>query len=246
MIDISSSKIQFTKVQDVKTVPRIVHNDFEYIVDGSYNENCVDAINITKKSLDGDEQVKYFITMVHPHANVNIFQPATTVMYIAGDKGMCEYTNVIGKSVFKDMKNVAIIDDTIALHYDMESNSIVWVCAKLDVDVPHPAMDVHTLNLSKLVHTSLFAKPRTVDYVFRKLVEECGEVSKALNQPERCDEPVKAEVADLAIAALDLLLLNEIMENPQLSVQDVLHDFQNIFDAKVSKWAKQQGVTFDE
>lgn len=245
MIDILSSQIKFTKVKDINKMRRIVHNNFEFNVDASYNENGIDAINITKKSLTGDSPVKYFITMVHPHANVGVFQPSTSVGFIVGNNGLREYTNDIGNTVFKDMKNVAIIDDTVALQYDMESNTIVWVCATSDNAPQHP-MDVHTLNLTNFVHTSLFANPRTIDYVFRKVVEECGEVSKALNQPERCDEPVKSEIADLVISALDLLLRNEIMENPQLSVNDVLQDFQNIFDTKVSKWAKQQGVKLDE
>lgn len=100
----------------------------------------------------------------------------------------------------------------------------------------------HTLDITKLVHTSLFAKPRTPDYVFRKLVEESGEIAKALNQPERCYEPVKVEIADLVIAALDLLLVHEIQEEPSLTVNDILYDFQEILNSKISKWATQQGL----
>lgn len=238
----TTPKFHLTKLQDINTAKKIVRGNNVYTVDGSYTLDTINHIIITKHTVDTNTKQSYMVKMVHPHANVGIFQSSVSVSSIIyGSTQNGDYTNRTGNEVFKELKNVAVIDDYVALHYDITSNQIIWVYATAEFEEDEQPSQ-HTLDISKLVHTSLFANPRTPDYVFRKLVEESGEIAKALNQPERCYEPVKVEIADLVISALDLLLVHEIQEDPTLSVGDVLHDFQEIVNAKISKWAKQQGV----
>ena len=45
---------------------------------------------------------------------------------------------------------------------------------------------------------------RTTFSVFGCLVEEVGELSRALNRPERCDEPAISELADVMNCVVDL------------------------------------------
>lgn len=239
MNDMLKHKISLTKLQDIHTTKKIVHNNNEYIVKGTYSCGTLNHIVITKHSGDTNTEQSYMIKMVYVNdGEVEVFTDVTKIIngYTNG-----VYTNNTGKLVFRELNNVAVIDDAVALQYDTTTGQIIWVCADTElVEEDQPSQ--HTLDITKLVHTSLYANPRTPDYVFRKLVEESGEIAKALNQPERCYEPVKVEIADLVISALDLLLVHEIQEEPSITVNDVLGDFQEILNSKISKWAKQQGL----
>lgn len=239
MNDMTNRKFRLTKLQDINTVKKIVHGNNVYIVEGSYSRDTINHIIITKHSGDTNTNQSYMIKMVYVNdGGVEVF---TDVSKIINGFTLGDYTNNTGKLVFRDLNNVAVIDDAVALQYDTTTKQIIWVCTATDlVEEDQPSQ--HTLDITKLVHTSLYANPRTPDYVFRKLVEESGEIAKALNQPERCYEPVKVEIADLIISALDLLLVHEIQEDPSLTVSDVLYDFQEIVNTKISKWAKQQGI----
>lgn len=87
---------------------------------------------------------------------------------------------------------------------------------------------------------------RTCHSVLGKMVEEIGEVSKALNQPHRCDEELPSEVADLMIAAIDLVYVY-YRDNPHYDYiprdqlkQCVQMRIMNDMSKKSFKWMQQQ------
>lgn len=75
--------------------------------------------------------------------------------------------------------------------------------------------------------------PKSAEYIALKAVEEMGEVARALINPERCDEPISAEIADTIITLIDLH--NKIYgdKSMQLLQQDTLN--------KLLKWKKKYG-----
>lgn len=69
--------------------------------------------------------------------------------------------------------------------------------------------------------------------VFGKLAEETGEVAKAIYQPERCDEPVSGELADVIITAVDLHRKIYGEKSHSLLCQDIVN--------KLDKWERKYG-----
>lgn len=227
---------------EISTTPQLVNNDIEYTINSYHTEGDVHCLHITKFDHNTCEKQILSVRITHPYANVSSFVPAKTVD-ILKDTQFVPYVNGYGDAVFSTNKNSAIIGDTVALHFEPLFDSIVWLVAQPGDEEKQPTSESIVLNLDNLIHTSLYAKARTVDYVHRKVCEELGEISKAINQPERCDEPPKCEIADLIIASLDLLIVHELENDPSLTVSDIIGDFQEIMDAKVTKWAKQQEIS---
>lgn len=90
----------------------------------------------------------------------------------------------------------------------------------------------YQLNLDDVMKISQ-QSPTDCDFVFCKLVEEMGELARAINQPERCDEPAVGEMADILNSLLDLY---QKMYGPDLTL------LQKHLDKKNVKWAKITGV----
>lgn len=65
-----------------------------------------------------------------------------------------------------------------------------------------------TLDIGCVFDVAYKAPSRSQHYVLAKLMEEAGEIARAVNQPERVDEAVSGEAADIIITVLDLLYLN--------------------------------------
>lgn len=62
----------------------------------------------------------------------------------------------------------------------------------------------YQLNLEKFVETSLAVRDRTPIDVYFHLVEELGEVSVVINRPEKADEALSGELADVLSCTLDI------------------------------------------
>lgn len=66
--------------------------------------------------------------------------------------------------------------------------------------------------IDRILSSSVRAQARSVDSVFKNLVEEVGELSRALNRPWRCDEPAIGEIADVMNCVVDLAYLLKMEE----------------------------------
>ncbi len=69
------------------------------------------------------------------------------------------------------------------------------------------------------------------DFAFKKLVEEVGEFSKAMNQPKRCDEPAESELADVLLCVIDLV--------HQYTGGDPYEWITDTLSPKLLKWGSQ-------
>ena len=87
------------------------------------------------------------------------------------------------------------------------------------------------LSTKTLEKISELSKQSTTDlsFVFHKMVEEMGEISKAVNQPDRADEPAVSEVADMIIAALDFAIKSGV----------TAEEFDKLLQKKLNKWESQ-------
>ncbi len=80
-------------------------------------------------------------------------------------------------------------------------------------------------------------------FVMMNLVEEVGELARALNRPYRCDEPAIAEIADVINCAIDLAYMLELQDciNPRDSdrkeiAETVQRRLEHYADKKCNKW----------
>lgn len=95
----------------------------------------------------------------------------------------------------------------------------------------------------RVLQSSVRAQARSVDSVFKNLVEEVGELSRALNRPWRCDEPAIGEIADVINCVIDLAFLLELQDcvNPREDdmpaiVETVQRRIEHYVDKKCGKW----------
>lgn len=99
------------------------------------------------------------------------------------------------------------------------------------------------LNVSPVLQISCLAPERTEHFVLGKLTEEIGEFARAVNQPERCDEPLVGEAADIMICVMDALFLNYRNDPAYSSITDadvariVVDDLNKTVFNKAGKWA---------
>ncbi|QXL90578.1 hypothetical protein [Salmonella phage NINP13076] len=97
----------------------------------------------------------------------------------------------------------------------------------------------------RVLQSSVRAQARSAPSVMMNLVEEVGELARALNRPHRCDEPAIAEIADVINCAIDLAFMLEISEciNPRESDYKVIAEtvqrrIEYFVDKKCDKWDK--------
>lgn len=90
-----------------------------------------------------------------------------------------------------------------------------------------------SLDLSYMAESSEIVPPRHNATVFMHLVEEVGEVSVCINRPEKADESLAGELADVMNCALDLYVLNYGSDMTLLNEQ---------INKKCAKWRKVTGV----
>lgn len=97
--------------------------------------------------------------------------------------------------------------------------------------------------VDRVLVSSLQAQPRTVDSVFKNLVEEVGELSRALNRPWRCDEPAIGEIADVINCAVDLAYMLSVHKLAEQGIGEkgacvawVKKELEAWVDQKCSKW----------
>lgn len=99
--------------------------------------------------------------------------------------------------------------------------------------------------VERVLLSSVRAQARSVPSVMMNLVEEVGELARALNRPHRCDEPAISEIADVLNCVIDLAYMLELDNciNPR---EDDLGDIAEIVqrrleyfvDKKCDKWDK--------
>lgn len=95
----------------------------------------------------------------------------------------------------------------------------------------------------RVLQSSVRAQARSVPSVMMNLVEEVGELARALNRPYRCDEPTIAEIADVINCAIDLAYMLEIQEylsprvyDPKDIAETVKRRLEYFVDKKCDKW----------
>jgi alcohol dehydrogenase class IV len=74
----------------------------------------------------------------------------------------------------------------------------------------------------------------STEFAFMKAVEEMGELAKAVNQPERCEELDVSEAAD-AIIALQDFIYKRLREYGH-SEKELKSMFKSIVNKKADKW----------
>lgn len=95
----------------------------------------------------------------------------------------------------------------------------------------------------RVLQSSVRAQARSVPSVMMNLVEEVGELARALNRPYRCDEPAIAEIADVINCAIDLAYMLELQDctNPREDdmagiAKMVQQRLEHYVDKKCHKW----------
>lgn len=95
----------------------------------------------------------------------------------------------------------------------------------------------------RVLQSSVRAQARSVPSVMMNLVEEVGELARALNRPYRCDEPPIAEIADVINCAIDLAYMLELEDCispreddlPEIA-EMVQRRLEHYVDKKCDKW----------
>lgn len=90
------------------------------------------------------------------------------------------------------------------------------------------------MNVNKRLQEMSLRSDTTTEFAFKKAVEEMGELSKAINQPYRCDEPDIAEAAD-AIIALQDFIYKRLREYGH-SEEEITNNFNSMINSKADKW----------
>lgn len=91
-----------------------------------------------------------------------------------------------------------------------------------------------SLDLSYMLESSkLIKNGRTPKDVFMHLVEEVGEVSTALHRPDKADEPLIGELADIMNCTLDLYYI--VYGEDYGPLNDLINE-------KCAKWRSKVGV----
>lgn len=100
------------------------------------------------------------------------------------------------------------------------------------------------IDITPILDVATAAPERTEHFVLAKLQEESGELARAVNQPDRVDEAVSGEVADVILTVVDLLFLN-LQNDPRFAnvhpsdLRCITVDLINEQIAKkTAKWAK--------
>ena len=101
----------------------------------------------------------------------------------------------------------------------------------------------------RVLQSSVRAQARSVPSVMMNLVEEVGELARALNRPYRCDEPAIAEIADVINCAIDLAYMLEIQEylsprvyDPKDIAETVKRRLEYFVDKKCDKWDRGENA----
>lgn len=97
--------------------------------------------------------------------------------------------------------------------------------------------------IDRVLSSSVRAQARTIDSVFKNLVEEVGELSRALNRPWRCDEPAMGEIADVINCVVDLAYQLEVkrladlgISQKRVNLEYVKSEIEMYVDNKCKKW----------
>ncbi|WBF79268.1 hypothetical protein IACHDJAJ_00029 [Aeromonas phage vB_AdhS_TS3] len=90
------------------------------------------------------------------------------------------------------------------------------------------------MNVNKRLQEMSLRSDTTTWFAFMKAVEEMGELSKAINQPQRCDESDISEAADAIIALQDFIYkrLREYGHNEE----EITIIFNSTLNKKANKW----------
>jgi NTP pyrophosphatase (non-canonical NTP hydrolase) len=91
--------------------------------------------------------------------------------------------------------------------------------------------NILSISDSKLVNAN-----RTIEQVFYHLVEEVGEVATAINRPEKVTELPQSEIADVIVAAIDLLYLVQKQQDPSINNDSIVNELNRVVDLKLLKW----------
>ena len=95
----------------------------------------------------------------------------------------------------------------------------------------------------RVLQSSVRAQARSTVSVMMNLVEEVGELARALNRPYRCDEPAIAEIADVINCAIDLAYMLELQDcitHQDSDLEEIAERVQcrleHYIDKKCDKW----------
>lgn len=92
----------------------------------------------------------------------------------------------------------------------------------------------------RVLQSSVRAQARSTVSVMMNLVEEVGELARALNRPYRCDEPAIAEIADVINCAIDLAYMLELQDSIDSDLKEIAERVQcrleHYVDKKCNKW----------
>lgn len=112
-----------------------------------------------------------------------------------------------------------------------------------DIIAEPTLMCEEAIDITPILDVATAAPERSEHFVLAKLQEESGELARAINQPERVDEAVSGEVADVILTVVDLLYLN-LQNDPRFAnvhpsdLRCITVDLINKQIAKkTSKWA---------
>lgn len=102
------------------------------------------------------------------------------------------------------------------------------------------------MGIDRVFDVSFKNTKANVPFVFGKLVEETGELARALNQPERCDEPAINEVIDIINVSVDMFTKLAIIELSKSGVEPTVQLIRDLFNEisaqKVDKWVKAANI----
>lgn len=124
------------------------------------------------------------------------------------------------------------------------------VISTFDNEKPTPQKTEEDISLSVLFKFSCDLGPkgtdasRTNDYVFKKCMEELGEmaledqIANGLSYKDAGSDGVKGEAVDLAICAMDMFVLQC---NPSMTPEEIEREFLMYMNKKLNKWKKSIG-----
>ncbi|QEQ95072.1 hypothetical protein pEaSNUABM56_00022 [Erwinia phage pEa_SNUABM_56] len=98
--------------------------------------------------------------------------------------------------------------------------------------------------IDRILSSSVRAQARSVDSVFKNLVEEVGELSRALNRPWRCDEPAIGEIADVLNCVVDLAYMLEVKRLADLGISEKLINLSAV-KKEIELWVDHKCLKWD-
>lgn len=98
--------------------------------------------------------------------------------------------------------------------------------------------------IDRVLSSSVRAQARSVDSVFKNLVEEVGELARVINRPWRCDEPAMGEIADVINCVVDLAYMMEVESLARMGIGEGAVNV-NMLRRQLEKWVDRKCDKWD-